>query len=97
MIFFDADIFTDAFLADDTFTDVFLETETFSNNFTIVFLLVILDVLCFTAAFLMKMFFFLESVFFDCKTEELETDDRNNKILSSEDEMRSLSNKVEEN
>ena len=45
----------------------------------------------------MKMFFFLKSVFFSCKIEELETDNRNNEILSSEDKIKSLSDKVEEN
>ena len=46
-----------AFLAADTFTDIFLETETFSDNFTVDFLSVILDVLHFAATFLMKIFF----------------------------------------
>ena len=86
-----------AFLIADAFTDIFLRTEAFSDNFTIVFLSVILDALCFAAAFLMKMFFLLELVFFSCKTEELKTDDNNNEILSLKDEMRSSSNKVEKN
>ena len=92
-----------AFLAVDAFTDIFLEIEAFSDNFTVVFLSVILDVLYFTAAFLIKIFF-LESVFFSYKMKELETDNRNNEILSlkdeilsSEDEIKSSSNKIEEN
>ena len=53
----------------------------------------ILDVLYFTVAFLMKMSF-LKLVFFSCKMRELETDNKNNEILSLEIEMRYSSNEV---
>ena len=42
------------------------------------------------------MSFFLKLVFFSCKMKELKTDNRNNEILSLKDEIKSLSNKVEE-
>ena len=85
-----------AFLAVDAFINIFLEMKAFSDNFTIIFLLIILDVLYFTATFLIKMFFFLKLVFFSCKTEELEINNKDNEILSLKDKMKSSSNKVEE-
>ena len=85
-----------SFLVADAFINVFLKTEIFSDNFTVVFLSVILDVLYFAAVFLMKISFFLELVFFSCKMRELKTDNKNNKILSLEDEIRSSFNKVKE-